>query len=387
MEIKLSAIKRIENRAKEIKGAISLAQGIPSFYSHPLIRKEVIQAIKNNKVDKYSPVTGIPELKHFIGEKLLQNNMNYDKDKEIVVTSGAIEGLSAAILALVQPKQEVIILTPTYPYYEKIINMAHAKTITVPLNEDKGWKLNIKLLLKKITKNTKAIILCNPNNPTGSILSKKELITIAIIAQRRNIVVITDDVYQEFYFNDKEIFNLCSQKEFKRQIIRIVSFSKDFALSGWRIGFLHGHKDNIEKIIPIHDNLTNCAPVVSQYAALAGLKNQEIIVPNYMNQYAKRRKIMGNFLNDCKDYLSFNWPLGAYYFFPKIIGINNTEALCFDMLEKTKVAAVPGEEFGIGGKGHIRLCFGKSEEEIIEGMERISKYFKTFLKSFKSNVQ
>lgn len=196
-------------------------------------------------------------------------------------------------------------------------------------------------------------------------------------------MIIQDDVYENFYFGDGHLFNLCTEKQFKKQIIRIVSFSKSFALTGWRIGFLHGSKEYIDKILPIHDNLVNCAAVVSQYAAIEALKNESLITPVYLASYRKRRKLMGEFLKDCEDYLKFIWPEGAYYFFPKIIGVKNTEELCFDILEKTKVATVPGEEFGNGGEGHIRLCFSKSEEEIVEGMRRLLLYFKNYFKKWK----
>lgn len=381
MEIKLSAIKRIENRAKDIPGVISLAQGIPSFASHKIIQEGAIKAIRDNKVDKYSLTAGIPELRSLIGKKLLEKGMcSYDPDTEIIVTAGAIEALSATLIALVKPQDEVIVLTPTYPSYAKIIKMVGGKTISVPLNENGGWKLNLEMLSKKITRLTRAIILCNPNNPTGSVLTQKELIAIGSLAQRNNFIIITDDVYEKFYFGLGPIFNLCSQKQFKKQTIRIVSFSKDLALSGWRIGFLHGDKKQIEKILPVHDNLVNCAPVISQYTAMIGLKNEDVIFSSYKAIYNKRRLLMGKLLKDCKDYLSFAWPQGAYYFFPKIHGIKNAEFLCFDMLEKAKVASVPGEEFGPGGEGHIRLCFGKSEGEITEGMRRLLLYFRKHFK-------
>ena len=376
MEKTLSAIKRIENRARGIPGVISLAQGVPSFAANPVIQKEVIEAIKNNKVDKYSPVTGLLELREVISEKLAQKGMYYNPQDEVIVTAGGIESLSATMLALVEGGDEVIILTPVFPNYERIIRMAKGKPVIVPLNEKKGWKLDFDLLKKKITSRTKAIIVCNPNNPTGSVLSQKELMTIGILAQRHKFFIILDDIYGNFYYGEKPLFNLCRQKQFRKQIIRIVSFSKDFALSGWRIGFIHADKENVAKILPIHDNLVICAPVVSQYAALSALKNEAAILSEYMNVYEKRRRLMGNYLEKVNTHIKFIWPEGAYYFFPKVIDVVTTEDLCFDMLEKVKVATVPGDDFGVGGKGHIRLCFGKTEEEIEEGMKRIESYFK-----------
>ncbi|MDA1317500.1 MAG: pyridoxal phosphate-dependent aminotransferase [bacterium] len=375
MDHTLSAIKRIENRAKQIPGVISLAQGIPSLPSHHLIRNEVIDAMLNNKVDKYSPPAGLLEMRTFISQKLAEKNMEYSHEHEIIVTAGGIEALSATMLALLKHGDEVIILTPAYPNYERIILMAGGKPIMVPLSEKGGWILDLSLLKKRISRRTKAIILCSPNNPTGSVLSEKQLRTIGILAQRHKFLVICDDIYEHFYFGDNAPFNLCTQNQFKKQIIRIVSFSKDFSLSGWRIGFIHADNEHISKILSIHDNLINCAPVISQYAGLAALKNEKVILNEYMEIYRKRRKIMGDCLESLSEYVQFTWPNGAYYFFPKIIGATDVEGLCFDILEKAKVAVVPGDDFGAGGKGHIRLCFGKSEEEIIEGMKRLEQYF------------
>lgn len=383
MEIKLSAIKTMENKASSIPGVISFAQGTPSFDSHKLIRKAAIAALRNNKVDKYSQASGIRELRALISKKLLEKGMLYDAEREIVATAGAMEALSSALLAIGLASKEVIILTPTYPYYEKIIKMAGGRVVYVALDEKSDWKLNIEILEKKITDKTCAIILCNPNNPTGSILGKDELLTIGKLAKKHKFIIIQDDVYENFYFGKHPPFNLCKEKEFKKQIIRIVSFSKDFALCGWRIGFLHSSIENIDKILPIHDNLINCAPVISQYAALEALKNEHSIITEYRTSYKKRRQLMGDFLKECRDYLEYTWPMGAYYFFPKILGIKNTEGLCFDILKREKVAVVPGDEFGLGGEGHIRLCFGKREAEIIEGMKRLVMYFKRDFKKFR----
>ena len=375
MGITLSATKRIENRAKEITGVISLAQGTPSFASHPLIQNAVIEAIRNNLVDKYSPVQGLPELRVRISEKLQKEAMPYDPYSEILITAGGLESLSAIMLSFIKSGDEVIILSPAFPNYERITRMAKGKPVFVPLQETNGWKLDVPLLQSKITNRTKAIIVCNPNNPTGSRLTKQELLEIGMLAVKHNLLVLSDDIYKNFYYGTESLFNLCMQKEFKKHVIRIVSFSKDFALSGWRIGFIQAHRQIITQILPIHDNLINCAPVVSQYAAMAALKNEELILGEYHKIYANRRKIMGTYLEKLSGLMEFVWPQGSYYFFPKITKKINTELLCFDILEKMKVATVPGDDFGPGGYAHIRLCFGKSEEEIEEGMKRITRYF------------
>lgn len=374
MNNKLSAIKRIENRVKQIPGAISLAQGIPNFTSHKLIQKAVIEAIEENKVDRYSPIMGLPEFRNIIATTLAKRKMYYNPDSEIIVTAGGIEALAATLLTILEPDDEVIILPPCYGYYDKMVRMAKGKPVAVPLSET-VWQLDIEKLKTHITAKTKAIILCSPNNPTGSILETEEIKAIGELALKHNFFVIADDIYENFYYGKKIPMSIATLSHYKEKVIRIVSLSKDFALSGWRIGFVHGTEDVIQQILVTHDNLINCAPVVSQYAAIAALENETIILNEYKEIYTKRRKLMGDYLEKMTKYLSFTWPEGAYYFFPKIKGVKDTEAFCFDLLEKAKVGTVPGDDFGSGGQGHIRICFGKSEKEIEEGMKRMHAYF------------
>lgn len=378
MEITLSTIKKIEMAAQKLPGTISLAQGTPSLRSDNIIREEVIKAIKNNKADKYSPVAGLVELRCLISDNLTKSGMDYDVEEEIIVTAGAIEALSATLLSLINAgeEEEIIILTPTYyTNYREICRMAGATAIEVILDEEKDWSLNINELKSKITKKTKGIIICNPNNPTGSILSKNKLLEIGDLARKKALLLIFDDVYQNLYYKKEKVFCLARESRFKDNLIRIVSLSKDFALSGWRIGFLHGPKRLVSKILPVHDNLINCAPVVSQYAAIAAIKNKDRIISENIKEYTKRKSIMEELLSGMSRFLSFTPPKGTYYFFPKIFGVNNTLDFSINLLKKNRIATVPGSEFGPGGEGHIRLCFGRPEKDIVNGMKRLKQYF------------
>ncbi len=375
MKRKISAIKRMEEMAGNLNGVVSLAQGIPSFSSHEIIRGDVIRSIKDNLVDRYSPIAGLPELRQLISEKTSRRGMIYSWEKEIIVTAGAIEALSVSIFALLKEGEEIIIFTPTYSYYSRIAEVRGIKVVSVPLNEDNDWDLSIDDFNNSINKNTRGVVVCNPNNPTGSVMKKDRLLEIAEIAEKNNMLIFLDDVYENFYYEKEELFNLCSLERFKERIIRIVSFSKSLSLSGWRIGFLHGPEELIEDILYVHDVFINCAPVISQYAAISGLKNESII-NGYKKDYLKRRDIMEKYLIDLKRYLSFVKPAGSYYFFPKIKGTVDVEELCIDILKKEKVAVVPGNDFGQGGDGHIRICFGRSENDIHEGMKRLGNYLK-----------
>jgi len=369
MNGKLSAIKIMEQEAGKIKGSVSLAQGIPSFPSHPLIRERVIKAIESGAVDKYSPVAGLLELRELIGKEL---DNRYSPETEIIVTGGAVEAISATVIALFNKGDELIVPTPTYPYYSRICDMTGVRFVPVELSD--GWSLSPERIEAVITPKSKGILICNPNNPTGTILSEKELIAISNLARKKDLIIISDDVYEDFFYDEEIIFNLRHKQELKDILIRVVSLSKSFALSGWRIGFLHGPESLIDKIIRIHDNLINCAPVVSQYAALEAIKNKDKIMPDYLLQYRARRCLMENHLRGMGDMIDFVRPAGAYYFFPRIRGMDDSVVFCLDMLREVGLAAVPGREFGPGGEGHVRLCFGRSEEEIEDGMVRMKKY-------------
>lgn len=371
----LSAIKQMEELANSLPDVISLSQGIPSSPSANIIRESVIQEINNNNVDRYSCVAGIMKLRECISLKLNEQGMDYNAEDEIVVTAGAMQAISATIFALTNPGDEIIVLSPTYSYYRRIGKLASVNVKTLVLKESENWKLDIVALQKLVTNKTKLLVICNPNNPTGSVLSQTELQSVGMLAQKCGFVILSDEVYQSFYYGPGKISNISIYKSFKKNIVSIMSLSKDYSLTGWRVGYLYSDKAVVNKILQVHDVLINCAPVVSQYAALAGLIHSEKILSESLTKYAKHRVIMGSLLEKMSEHLEFQWPIGSYYFFPKIKGLLNSVKFCTDLLYNSKLSVVPGSEFGQGGEGHIRLCFGKSEQEITEGMDRLRKYF------------
>jgi len=371
----ISAIKHMEELANTLPGVISLSQGIPSSPSDTRIRESVIQEINNNSVDKYSCVAGMMKLRESISYKLKKQGMEYNPEDEIVVTAGAMQAISATIFALTKPRDEIIVFSPTYSYYKRIANLASVKVKILVLKENENWKVDFEALDALISNKTKLLIICNPNNPTGSVLTNDELNRLGLLAQKYGFIILSDDVYQSFYFGKDNPANIANEKCFKRNVVNIKSLSKDYSLTGWRIGYLHSDRSIVEKILQVHDVLINCAPVVSQYAAYAGLAHSDNILSESLKKYKKHRILMGGLLSQMRDHLDFQWPDGSYYFFPKIKGLYNSVDFCKELLYTSKLAVVPGSEFGEGGEGHIRLCFGKSELEIQDGLGRLKKYF------------
>jgi aspartate/methionine/tyrosine aminotransferase len=374
--IKLSPIKEMELRASKIPGVVSLAQGIPSFDTPDFIKQKAIEAIEKGRVAKYSLSPGIPELREAIEESLAGDNMFYDFDSEIIVTAGAIEAITATLITILEPNNEVLIPSPTYTSYQEAIKVAGGKPVFVDLIEENGWAFSIKNFEENITPHTKAIFFCNPNNPTGTIYTKKQLLALAELAKKHNLYIITDEVYKDFIYTDEEFFSLAQIPELRKKIIRIFSFSKSHSMTGWRVGFVHSDSSVIKEILKIHDSLITCAPVVSQYAALGALEMDEDIIDYYNQKYLKRRQLICERLDNLKEIFSYQKPNSSYFVFPKYNINKDSKSFSIDLLEKAKVTVVPGNAFGPNGEKHIRMSFGRTSEDIDKAFDRIEKYFK-----------
>lgn len=372
--MKLNAVKQMEHLARCQPGAVSLSQGIPFRASDDAIRETVFAAINDGKVDSYADPQGLLELRQLISQKLADDHMEYGPN-EVIVTAGAIEALSATLLSiLTHDHDEVIIPTPTYSAYFKAVAVAKGRAISVRLNEDDGWALDLEKIEASISSKTGAILICNPNNPTGNIYPPEVLDALCDMAKKRGILLILDEVYKNMLFDATEWYAPTSRPEYKDTVVRIVSFSKDFALSGWRVGFLHTSSRLVEKILPVHDALVNCTPVISQYAAIASLHNQTRIYQQNRDLYTKNRDIMASYLDQISDMLSYQMPQGSYFFFPKFKTPINTDEFCLQLFKDQHVTVVPGSDFGPGGEGHLRLCFGRSEEAIHKGMQGLVQF-------------
>lgn len=385
-DINLSPIKEMELRASKIPGVISLAQGIPSFDTDDFIKERAIEAIKNGVAAKYSLSSGLPELREAIEESLAREGMYYDFEKEIIVTAGAIEAITATLIAILNQGDEVLIPSPTYTSYQEAIKVAGGKPVFIDLDEENGWSFSLEEFEHKISSATRAIFFCNPNNPTGTIYTKSQLLSLAKLAKKHNLFIISDEVYKDFIYNDENFFSLAEIPELRKRVIRIFSFSKSHSMTGWRVGFLHSDASVVKEILKIHDSLVTCAPVISQYAAIGALDAPEEVVKKYKQEYLKRRQLICERLDNLKEIFSYQKPNSSYFVFPRLHQDLNGQTnhhqnidswkFAIKLLEKTKVTVVPGLAFGPNGEGHVRMSFGRTEDDINEAFDRMEKYFK-----------
>ena len=372
----VSIIKRIELLAKDYNGVVSLAQGTPSFNTADHIKQAAIDAINKNLVGKYTPGFGIAPLRVAIAKKVKRDNGIDVIPEEVIVTHGGLEALMAIFLAFLNPNDEIIVPTPDYASHLTQITIAThgGNAIAVPLIEKDGvWALDPKDIEKAITPKTKAILICNPSNPTGKVYSLNELKQIAQIALKHDLYIIADEMYEYYTFDEKKHVSIGSFPEVANRTITVFGVSKSYAMTGWRIGYIVAKRNLIDEIFKIHDSLITCPTAVSQYAALAAIEGPQDNVAEYKSAFLKRRAIVAEELAKT-DKLSFGMPQGAYYSFPKILKPVDDIKFCIKLVKEAKVAVVPGSPFGKGGENHIRLMFGCEEDVLREALQRLVHY-------------
>ena len=397
--VQLSPIKEMEIRSAKVPGVVSLAQGIPSFDTPETIKLRAIEAIQEGRTARYSLSPGLLELREAIEYDLAKKNIFYDFEKEIIVTAGSIEAITATFLALLGQGDEVLVPDPTYTSYQAAIKTARAKPVFVPLDEKKDWAFNINEFKKRITPKTRAILFCNPNNPTSTIYTRSQLMQLAELAELHNLYVLSDEVYKDFIYNNQEFYTLAQFSSFRKRFVYIFSFSKAYAMTGWRVAYLATDSELAGKILGVHDAMVTCAPVVSQWAALAALEMAKDDVGEFHAQFKRRRDIICEKLDGMSEWLDYAKPTSAYFAFPrlrsKVVGRfekfsdekniydfkehqkdSISWRFALELLHKAKVAVVPGVAFGPNGENHIRLCFGRTEQHIIQAMERMEEYLK-----------
>ncbi len=374
--IGVSLIRQMPVWAAGIPHTVSLGQGVPSFDLPEHIRKKLLEALVSTKdINKYSLQPGMPMLKKAIADYLEKSrNVKADSEKEILVTSGAISALFCAISSLVEQGDEVILLEPAYEPHIEQVKFAQGVPVLVPLLENGGWKPDLPAIEAAVTKKTKAIILCDPANPTGSTFMKEDLMKIAELAQEYDLFLIADETYDFLVYEGREHFSLLSFPNIRDRIVACLSFSKKYAMTGFRVGYVYAKENIMKEILKVHDESSICAPTISQYAAYFALTGPQDCVETFKQEFAKRRELMCKRLDQLPDLFEYQKPMGAYYVFPKFKLPMKSLDFSLRLLREAGVITIPGISFGLAGEGHIRLSFAGEETIINEAFDRIEKY-------------
>ncbi len=372
-----SGIRRFFDLASTMKDAISLGVGEPDFVTPYHIRSAAIDSILDGET-QYTPNRGLLSLRREISYYLESRcHVVYDPDTEIVVTVGASECIDAALRAVVSPGDEVLVPEPSYVSYSPSVIFAGGTPVGVVTNAENGFRLTPDALRAVITPRTKALILPYPNNPTGGVMPRAELEAIAQVVRETGILVISDEIYSELTYGGLEHVSFASLPGMWQYTLTINGFSKAFAMTGWRVGYVCGPAALIDVINKIHQYAILCAPRQGQVAALEALRmgrnNGYEDVVRMRESYDRRRRLMVEGFRsmglDCFE------PLGAFYVFPSIRSTGMTsEEFCQRLLEEERVACVPGTAFGRCGEGHIRCSYATAVDKLNQALDKMGSF-------------
>ena len=372
-----SAIHEMTRLSMQVKDPVSLSWAKPAAGSPEHINEAACEAIKAGLVSGYSGSIGLPELREAIVEKLRRDNNIEADPSEVLVTVGAIEGLNAAVMALLDPGDEVLIPSPNYSTHAQQVLLASAIPVYVPTIEKEGFRLDIDAFRKAVTKRTKAIMFCTPGNPTGAVFEEEELRALGKIALENELAIIVDESYEYFTFDGTRHFSLASIPELKERTISCFTFTKTYAMTGWRIGYVLATTELVTQMLKAHIPFCICAPVVSQYAALGALRGPQDCVEEFRGKYLDLRDLTCKRLDGLSSVFEYQKPKGSYCMFPKILHKEGSDSLsfCKKLLLEGGVSTTPGVAFGPTGEGHLRITFCDSKEAINKAFDRMERYF------------
>ena len=371
-----SGIRRFFDVAGTMRDAISLGVGEPDFITPYHIRSAAIDSLLDGET-QYTPNLGLLALRQEIAEYLkIRFQVSYDPEKEIMVTVGASEAIDLALRACVQPGEEVILPDPGYVSYAPCVTFAGGVPVPVATHAQDEFRLTAEELENAVTGKTRALIFPYPNNPTGAVMTRQEMEKIARVAEKHDLLVISDEIYAELTY-DGERIAFSSLPGMKERTILINGFSKAFAMTGWRLGFACAPHDILYEMNKIHQYGIMCAPRQAQVAGIQALKrgreNGYEDVETMRRSYDRRRRVMVDALR--KMGLQCFEPRGAFYCFPSIESTGLTsEAFCTRLLKEHKVVCVPGDAFGKSGEGHIRCCYATGLDRMLEAFSRMDRF-------------
>lgn len=368
-----SGIRKFFDIASEMKDAVSLGVGEPDFDTPWHIREEGIYSLEKGRTF-YTANAGLRDLRVEIHNYLKRRcDLDYDPDKEMLVTVGGSEAIDIAMRAMLDPGDEVLVPQPSFVSYVPCAVLAGGVAVPIALEEKDEFRLTPEKLLEKITPRTKILVMPFPNNPTGAIMTRPELEKIADIVKEHDLFVLSDEIYSELTYGGEDHVSIASLPGMKERTVLINGFSKAFAMTGWRLGYACAPEIILKQMLKIHQFAIMCAPTTSQFAAIDAMKNSDGDVQHMRESYDQRRRFLlhafGEMGLECFE------PLGAFYAFPSIrrFGMTSDE-FAIRLLNEEKVAVVPGSAFGDSGEGYLRISYAYSLKSLKEALGRMERF-------------
>jgi aspartate/methionine/tyrosine aminotransferase len=379
-ETPISGIRVIFEKAQRVSDVIRLEVGEPDFDTPEHIRAAAVRALNKGETH-YTSSAGVLELREEISRKFrVDNSLEYDAKTQIVVSAGAVNSLNLALMTIIDPGDEVLIPDPGWANYEVLIGLAQGVPVRYPLRERNSFKSDPEELRGKISPKTKAIIVCTPSNPTGSVLDIRHLQEIASIAEEYDLMVISDEVYEKIIYGNAVHQSIGALPGMANRVVTVNAFSKTYAMTGWRLGYAGGPSEVIGQMIKLNTGLNTCASSISQIAGIEALRGPQDSVRQMREEYLRRRDFLLERLRQVPGFTCVV-PEGAFYSFPNIqkFGLSSFD-FAMALLDRAKVSTVPGSAFGPLGEGYVRFSYANSMERIGKAMDRIQEAIRSGLK-------
>lgn len=369
-----SGIRKFFDMLAEMPDVISLTIGEPDFTTPGHITRAAIASLEAGETH-YTANGGMGELRELIAANLRDRyGVEYDPRTEIIVTVGASEGVDASLRATIDPGDEVIYHEPCFVAYAPCIQLAGGRPIAVATTDATDFRVTAEMIAAVVTPRTKGIFLGYPNNPTGAVLDRADLEAIARVADEHDLLVYSDEIYDRLVYGDHVHTAFSSLPGMRERTVLLGGFSKSYAMTGWRIGYVAAPAPLMEGIAKVHQYGIMCAPTSAQFAAIEALRNGEAALTDMHAEYDRRRRYMTDRFNAIG--MACFEPKGAFYCFPDVSTITGLDEMAFasSLLAEERVGVVPGTAFGPSGAGHVRACYATAYEQIVEAMDRIERF-------------
>lgn len=377
--IAVSAIKEMSMLSAKVPGVASLAWGLPSFRTPAHIRKAIQTALDHDpEIGKYTLPDGLPELRRAVAEEHRRSTgIAVDADRNVMISAGNMQAINAVLHAILDRGDEIIVTDPGFASHFLQVRLCGGRPVSWPLCESRGWCLDMDALPALIGERSKAILLVSPSNPTGTVFGEEELRRVGDIAAENDLLLLLDDPYSFLtYEGEGCCFNLAAVDEHRDRLVYCFTFSKSFAMSGWRVGYVILPEAIKKQVIKVHDATLICTPRISQVAALAALEGDREPMREFRDILAARRQLICDRLDRISQVFEYVRPHGAYYVFPRILAEHeNSLEFSMRLLYQAKVTVTPGSAFGLQGEHHVRMAYCVDEDVINTAFDRIENYF------------